>query len=295
MTMNFGRWWGLGFCVSVGGCLSDARPPTDAAPAGGIGSGAVTFSIDATRGPARQFQPPDKPVRVPDTIYGINAGLMGTAISVDLVSRVTRWGLVRQGGDAYTSWNWTNNYNNSGSDYCFVQGAGIGDTTLAGAITAMGDTIPAAQAKGEAFLATVPILDYVAAADDNTVDVCPVAGAFCDGTARSTGLNSNQFPFATDADAGDAGGTAFVPNVAAKPGGTFCTCASACSGGCQVAGTPVYQDEFVHYLKQTMEWAPLSFSVSTTNPITGGARTRSCGLRGERFRARRSLCRTTTS
>jgi hypothetical protein len=273
MTMKLGPWWGLGLCVSASGCFSDARSARapDAAPAPAIGSGTVTFSIDATRGPARQFQPPDKPVPVPDTIYGINAGLMGTAISVDLISRATRWGLVRQGGDAYTSWNWSNNYNNAGSDYCFYQVAGLGDTTLAGAVTAIGDTIPSAQAKGEAFLATVPIVDYVAAADDNTAGLCPGAGAFCDGTTQSTRVNSNHFPFATDADAGDAGGPAFVPNVAAKPGGTYCTCASACDGGCQVAATPVYQDEFVHYLKTNYgTGAAVFFSLDNEPNYWGG-------------------------
>ena len=226
-------------------------------------AGTVMFRVDVTKGPARQFQPPAKPAPVSAYIYGINAGLMGTAVSENLIARTTRWGLVRQGGDAYTPWNWTNNYNNSGSDYCFFQGAGLGGGALAGAITDLGgDTIPAAQAKGEAFLATVPIIDYLAAAVDNVVSQCPAAGSFCDGTSSSTRVNPNHLPFATDSDAGDAGGPAFVPNAAAKPDGGYCTCSGGCDGGCQVAAGPVYQDEFVHYVQGAYgTGAPVFFSL----------------------------------
>jgi hypothetical protein len=261
-------------------CLADNSSPSttdaatlDASDAGGGASDSesTSFSVDMTKGPAGQFRPSAKPQRVSDYIYGINAGLMGTSISVGLVARATRWGLVRQGGDAYTPWNWTNNYNNAGSDYCFYQGVGLGGDALAGTITASGDTIPAAQNKSEAFLATVPIVDFVAAADSNVVNTCPVSGAFCDGTTQSTRVNPNDFPFATDPDAGEAGGPAFVPNVAVKPGGNYCSCDSECDGGCEVATSPVYQDEFVHFLKGAYgTGSPVFFSLDNEPNYWGG-------------------------
>jgi hypothetical protein len=256
------------------GCSSGASATPDAAaPIGDAASSApdavmpisdaavtgVTFLVDVTRGPVRQFQPPAEPVLVSAYIYGINAGLEGADTSVGLVSRRTRWGLVRQGGDAYSLWNWTSDQWNAGSDYCFFQ---TGEGVVAGAITGTGDTIPAAQAQGAAFLATVAIGDYVAGPANNEVHVCPVSGTFCDATTQSTRVNPNGFPFVNDMDAGDAGGTAYVPNVAAKPGGAYCTCTSACDGGCQPAASPVYQDEFVAYLKTEYgSGAPIFFSL----------------------------------
>ncbi|MGA7119759.1 MAG: glycoside hydrolase family 44 protein [Polyangiaceae bacterium] len=251
---------------------TDGGPQQDSPSQDLADAGTVTFRVDVTKGPARQFQPPATPAPVSKYIYGINAGLKGTSVSENLIARTTRWGLVRQGGDAYTPWNWTNNYNNAGSDYCFYQGVGLGGDALAGAITDPGgDTIPAAQAKGEAFLATVPIIDDVAAAVDNVVRPCPVAGTFCDGTSSSTRVNPNQWPFVTDSDAGDAGDPAFVPNAAAKPDGGYCTCSAACDGGCQVAASPVYQDEFVHYVRGAFgTGAPVFFSLDNEPNYWGG-------------------------
>jgi Glycoside hydrolase family 44 len=230
--------------IGSGGSVGDGGAP-------GPDGGPVTFAVDLTRGPARQFDPPAEPQRVSDYVYGVNAALIGTAASVDLVARPTQWGLIRQGGNAFTSWNWTNNYDNAGSDYCFDQFQGVGGGAPAGAVTVSGDTIAAAQAKGEAYLATVPVVDYVSGAYDNPVATCPVSGAFCDGTTISTRVNPNGLPFATDADAGAAGGPAFVANLAAKPGGVYCTCRSAgeCDGGCAIAAGPIYQDEFVHFIR----------------------------------------------
>ncbi|HXX67951.1 MAG TPA: glycoside hydrolase family 44 protein [Polyangiaceae bacterium] len=252
--------------------LSDATAQ-DATETGGP----VNFAVDVTKGPARQFAPPASPQLISDYVYGINAGLDGTAVSVKLVSRATRWGMVRQGGDAYSSWNWTNNYNNAGSDYCFAQGPGLGGTAVAGAITVKGDTIAAAQAKGEAFLATVPITDYVAAAYDNGVAMCPVTGTFCNGTTSSTRVNEGGLPFPTDPDGGEGASPAFVSNVAIKPGGDYCSCpddsdAGCEDGGCTLAASPVYEDEFVNFIETNYAdgGAPVFFSLDNEPNYWGG-------------------------
>lgn len=260
---------------------SDAAPADAGGPDATDGGGPVSFAVDLTKGPARQFQPPSMPQLISDYVYGINAGLDGTAVSVKLVSRATRWGLVRQGGDAYSSWNWTNNFNNAGSDYCFDQGPGLGGTTVAGAITVKGDTIGAAQAKGEAFLATVPITDYVAATYENAAATCPVTGTFCNGTTSSTRVNEGGIPFPTDPDGGEGTSPAFVANVAVKPGGDYCSClpesdadsdAGCEDGGCLLATNPVYQDEFVNFIQANYAsgGAPVFFSLDNEPNYWGG-------------------------
>ena len=70
------------------------RPPRPSdALAGGdapaIPPGDVTFTIDLGKGPARQFQPPSAPVKVPDTVYGING--FGS-----FVASGTKFGSIRQ-------------------------------------------------------------------------------------------------------------------------------------------------------------------------------------------------------
>ncbi len=214
-------------------------------PDGGVAIGApVTFSIDMSKGPTRQFQAPARPVPVSPYIYGING--LGT-----FVQQKTRWGLIRKGGNTYSDWNWTNNYLNAGSTQCFWQGHAGGGAALAGAITHDTDGIPAAQAVGEAYLATVPIGEHVAAAFDNDTaanNLCPVTAPDCyGGIGPSTGVNTNSLDFVST----NAGSAAFVPNAASKPG-AFCTCAPSepCGGAqCGVSTNPVYQDEFVNYIK----------------------------------------------
>jgi hypothetical protein len=238
-------------------------------PEGGTGS--VTFSIDLGKGPARQFQPPAHPQAISQYVYGING--FGT-----FVPKATRWGMIRQGGDEYSAWNWTNNYQNSGADYCFWQGEGNGGGALAGAITQMdgqnADTVGAAQAKGEAYLATVPIGDYVSAAHDNNTglnNLCPVAASDCNGgSTSSVDVNSNNLDFAST----DPASTAFVPNVASKPGGMYCTCSpgQTCASDCTVASSPVYQDEFVNYIRATYGTggAPIFFDLDNEPNYWGG-------------------------
>lgn len=247
----------------------------DAAPArdgeAGADAGTVTFSVDVTKGPARQFQPTAGPQRVSSFIYGINAGLTGTSGSAELVATPTRWGLERQGGDSFTSWNWVNNYNNAGSDFCFYQGTGNGGTAPAGAITSRGDSIQAAQAKGEAFMATVPVIDFVAAPWTNAPS-CPVSGVSdCNGgTTSSVRVNPGNVPF----EQLDAGSDAFVANLSTKPDGGYCTCApgGSCDGGCAIAASPVYQDEFVNYVRRGYGsgGAPIFFDLDNEPNYWGG-------------------------
>jgi hypothetical protein len=222
----------------------DAAADQDASEA----ATAATFSIDMGKGPARQFPlpAPTTPVPVSPYIYGINAsgssGVLG-----DVTQRKTTWGLVRMGGNAFTDWNWTTNYLNFGNTGCFSQGEAGGTGALAGAVTQPVDSISAAQGEGAAYLATVPVVDYVSAALAN-IPTCPVTASDCmdGGTASTTGVNSNGLDFASI----DSSSAAFVPNAAHKPG-AFCMCSPgpACDGGCSVSTSPVYQDEFVNFIE----------------------------------------------
>jgi hypothetical protein len=225
----------------------------DATASDGQASGPVSFLIDVAKGPSRQYLPPAQPTRISDYIYGVNS-------PGGLVQRTTRWGLVRKGGNAYSAWNWTINYINKGNLACFWQGAGPGADAVAGAVTQDTDSIAAAQAKGEAYLATVPIGSHVAA--DHTNDttapgLCPAPGSDCAGGTRpSTGVNSGNLDFAST----NPLSAAFVMNIASKPG-AYCTCApgGGCAmpmgggadagGACTFSSNPVYQDEFVNYLR----------------------------------------------
>jgi hypothetical protein len=224
-----------------GAASSDAGAASEAGVV--IPPGSVTFTIDLAKGPARQFQPPAAPTKISPYVYGING--FGS-----YVKQSTQWGLIRQGGDSFTAWNWASNYGNSGADYCFWQGEEGGGTSVAGAILQGGDSLPSAQAKGEAYLVTVPILEHVSAEVSNNTGInglCPQTASNCNGgTASSTAVNSGNLDFVST----DANSTAFVANSAAKPGGTYCTCPGpACGSGCTVAQTgPVYGDELANYL-----------------------------------------------
>jgi hypothetical protein len=225
-----------------------AVPPLSLCDAGvtALPTSGVVFAIDLSKGPARQFEPPAGPTAISEYVYGING--FGS-----LVAKTTRWGLIRQGGDAWSAWNWTNNYQNSGADYCYWEGQGKGGSALAGALTVVsgnGDAIPAAQAKGEAYVLTTPILDHVSATFSNNTGInnlCP-GSASCNNTTSSVAVNSGNLDFVSV----DPNSTAFVPN-AAKKGSAFCLCGpgdSSCSG-CTVSTGTVYQDEFANYIKTT--------------------------------------------
>jgi hypothetical protein len=229
------------------GNAPDAAIPKDAGgseeDAGQEDSGpAVTFTIDLTAGPDRQFQPPAQPTPISPYIYGVNA--------FAIWEKTTKWGLARQGGDAFTAWNWTNDYSNSGADYCFWEG-NEGSSDLAGAITQGSFSIATAQSLGVAYLATAPIVDFVSATFSNNTGInnlCP--GTCSTSGASSYSANSGNLAFVST----DPSSPAFVSNGPTKPGGNFCTCqpGTTCASACAVNDTgPVYQDEFANFLKLT--------------------------------------------
>jgi hypothetical protein len=209
--------------------------------------GPVTFTIDVSAGPARQFDPPSGPVTIPPYVYGINetspVGMTGS-----FTQRKTKWGLIRKGGNSTSAWNWTNNYRNLGNLQCYAQAQAGGNGALAGDVTSSADGIPAAQAGGAAFIATVPIGDHVSAGVLNDPGLaCPALASDCNGgMGPSKQVNTGNLDFVSV----DPASPAFVPNAAKKPG-TFCSCApgDACNGGCTVSTNPVYQDEFAAFLQ----------------------------------------------
>jgi hypothetical protein len=243
-------------------CATMPGHGTCGADAGGTG---LVFTIDLCAAPTRQYQRPSGPAPVSPYVYGINAG--------NFVASSTKWGMIRQGGDDNTDYNWTNDYSNSGADYCYFEGQSTTNGNLAGRYTdPTGDTIPAALAKGEAFLATVSTVDFVAAAyprntgwdtATNSSDVCPGTDPLCpnrSGTVSADVVDEYQgdpgfgktltFAYANDGTTTKTGSPAFVANVPAK-GSAFCSCApgtKTCSG-CTVGTNPVAQDEFVNFLK----------------------------------------------
>jgi hypothetical protein len=202
----------------------------------------VTFAIDMSKGPARQFQPPAGPAAISPYVYGVNAFAAWNT--------TTKWGLLRWGGDGMTDWNWTNNFTNSASDFCFWQGNGGGGTTLAGTVATGTPSVPSAQALGTAALVTVPIVDYVASkAVTNNVwsgstPPCPGTPSCSGGGGNGIAMNVANLAFASKTPAS----AAFVANGPTK-GSAYCT---STTGACAVdTAGPVYQDEFVNYMKVT--------------------------------------------
>jgi len=232
---------------SDGGTSAGTPDATGAPDAGGATGGGVLFSLDVTRGPARQVDPPALPEKVSSYVYGIN--VFGV-----VASRKTQFGLVRAGGDSYTTYNWTTNTHNTGADYCFGQFQGAGGSTIAGDLASGSSSIPSQQARGSAFLATLPIVESVASSFLNNTGInnlCPVNAPNCDGSPNSgnTRINSNHIDFASV----NPQSTAFVQNKSTKPG-PLCTClpGASCASGCAIAtsGT-VYADELVNYIQTT--------------------------------------------
>jgi hypothetical protein len=202
----------------------------------------VTFAIDMSKGPARQFQPPAGPTPISPYVYGVNAFAAW--------NQTTKWGMLRWGGDAMTDWNWTNNQGNSASDYCFWQGNEGGGATLAGTVTSATPSVVTAQALGAASLVTVPIVDHVASsAVTNNVwsgssPPCPGTPSCSSGSANGYAANVGNLVFASTTPTS----TAFVANNPSK-GSAYCT---STTGSCAVSTTgAVYQDEFVNYMKVT--------------------------------------------
>ncbi len=222
-----------------------------------VSGGGVVFSVNMCKGPARQFDPPSTPVAVSPYVYGVNQFAAWES--------TTKWGALRWGGDAFTSWNWTNDYSNSGSDYCFWQGAEGKGTGLAATIG--GTTYPSvgtANSHGSAALVTVPILDHVSSsAVTNNVwsgSSPPCPGSPSCASANGYASNVGNLDFVSV----DSSSHAFVANSATKST-ALCTCAgTGCGSACAVNTTgAVYENEFVNYMKVTYgsSGAPIFFSL----------------------------------
>jgi hypothetical protein len=203
-------------------------------------SSSLTFIIDVTKGPNRVFDPPAGPVPVSPYIYGVNAFAAW--------EQTTAWGMLRWGGDSMTDWNWTNNFSNAASDFCFWQGNEGGMATLAGTVTTGSPSVQTDQTLGAASLVTVPILDFVASSAvtnnvwSGSTPPCPGTPSCSGGGGNGTAMNVANLDFAST----DPASPAFVANNPAK-GSAFCT---ATTGTCSVnTAGPVYEDEFVNYMK----------------------------------------------
>jgi hypothetical protein len=247
-----------GSSSSMRGTSSSSSSQVTPLDGGPDATGPLQFSIDLGRGPARQFQPPTKPAPISPYIYGVNAFAAWQT--------TTQWGALRWGGDSFTDWNWTNDFGNSGSDYCFWQGGEGGGNGLAGAVTnTTFPSVPTAQSSGIASLITVPIVDFVAssAVTNNpwagSNPPCPGTPTCSSGTPNGYAANVNNLVFASV----NPSSSAFVANHPTK-GSAFCTCAGTACSGCTVdtAGA-VFQDEFVNYISATYGagGAPIFFSL----------------------------------
>ena len=136
-----------------------------------------------------------------------------------------RYGLLRLGGNRLTAFNWENNASNAGSDYQFQNDNYLSSSNVAGAL--LTDRLTAARAISAALLATVPIVEYVAADKNGGGDV------------RNSGAN-----YLT---------TRFKQNRHTKP--------SALSMTPDTTDAFVYQDEFVAWVRANAGTTPVLFSL----------------------------------
>jgi hypothetical protein len=162
-----------------------------------------------------QFQ-----VRADQDVRPISPLIYGTNQVSDLGGDQRGIGLVRQGGNRMTAYNWENNASNAGSDYQH-QNDGFLESTLGVDGTIPGEVVRAptaeALAAGAAMLVTVPLCGYVAADKDGGGDV-------------------NQTP--------DYLNVRFHPTIARKK--------AAFSDPPDGNDGEVYQDEFVDFLKKRL-------------------------------------------
>ncbi len=162
-------------------------------------------------------------------IYGGNfvndAGAFGNA------TVPTEWTFNRMGGNRMTAYNWENNYSNAGKDYFYWNSAD--ETTNAGGAVSRRATTTFA--RGQAFMATVPMSGYVSA------DACNC----------NVGIS--------DADRATRLATRFRVSRARK-GSAFSLTPNASDGF-------VYQDEFINWFeatypgRSTHPTAPVFFSL----------------------------------
>ena len=246
---------------------------TDGGPLGG-----VTFTIDLSKGPARQFQPPAKPER-----------RLSVRLRHQPVRRVGEHHEVGRAcagaADSFTAWNWTNNFSNSGSDFCFWQGNEGGGSGLAGAIDR--HRVPERPHRREQRhrvsrdRADPRSRVVVGRHEQRLVGVEPAVPGHrlraAPATANGYAANVANLDFAST----DPSSTAFVANKAAK-GSAFCTCAP---GGHVQLRVRRERDRRrlrgrvreLHEGHVRLRSGARSSSRSTTSRTTGRARTRSCG------------------
>ncbi len=152
-------------------------------------------------------------------IYGANAATDPAAWGG--ATPPTQLALNRMGGNRLSAYNWENNYSNAGADYSYHNDQLLSASTKPG--EAVRTRAAATFARGAAFLATVPMLPFVAA------DACG-----CDvGTS--------------DADRAARLAAHFRPNAPSRPAGTGAPSA--------VSPQPVYQEDFVRWATQTFPGA----------------------------------------
>lgn len=194
------------------GTTADAAPPGAYCATGpnhaDPGGAAIVLDLDVGTGPLQQ-QLAGAPVQVStplpiaDTIYGINQYPENNFF---VHYAKTNWGLMRWGGDSYSTWNWMTNAENNGADNGFVNTnqwlpfaygndpsdpAYHGDPHDAhplGGLIDGADSVPAAQARGMASLVTVSLQAYVAGnASDQAVTYAPSADFVANRAAQAAG------------------------------------------------------------------------------------------------------------
>jgi alpha-tubulin suppressor-like RCC1 family protein/archaellum component FlaF (FlaF/FlaG flagellin family) len=212
---------------SVGATTSSS--PAGASLSAAATSRPVTFTIDADAGRTT----------ISPLIYGLNDGTNNSSFASDLST--VRPTLIRQGGNAWTAYNWVNNAANGGSDWCFENYNEVSSSTTTGA--GVLPTVQADQAAGLTSLVTIPITGYVAANENAYTENPPDE---CDQADEATDPNNimNQPNYvATQLDVNNP----TDPDPLSTPP--------------TLTGGNVYQDQFVYWLKQSAPKAKVMFSL----------------------------------
>ena len=239
--------------AAAGGAEAGAAAASGGGSGGGSGSssgatgGSVTFSIDVTKGPARQFQPPANPV----------ARLARTSTA----STLSRRGSDRPSGACcagaatrITDWNWTNNFTNSALRLLLLAGQrGRRQRRSRGrSITGTPSVPVGAERAASASLVTVPIVDYVASSAV-TNNVWSGSNPPCPGTPSCTAARNGYAVKRRQPRLRlDRPRAAPPSSPTTRPRAAPSARATGSGSGCAVNTTgPVYQDEFVNYMKVT--------------------------------------------
>jgi hypothetical protein len=225
--------------VSIGAVTYRASDSTYGGTISGVTAGTartLTATVNATAlATTRTITvTPAVPVDITATVNGASTFDISRFIyGVNFADDAAVWGnttppaditLNRFGGNRLTAYNWENNYSNAGSDFQYNNDQYLSSSTTPGA--AVSTRATATFNRGQAFMATIPMLGYVSA-----------------DAAGSMGI--------TDADRTNRLATRFRMSRAAK-GSAFTTTPNANDGF-------VYQDEFVN-------WFESRYPGRTTNP-----------------------------